>query len=184
MSGSETGFIYTLSDPRNGDVRYVGATRRPHARLSEHIEHPHSDRLETWVSELDAEGHTPDMNIINVATIDELSKKEAEALDKLSNRFELLNADHTPRYSTRNERVTKPSAAHGTIHMTDSMVELLDWFADQPCSCATIGHIADEVDYARETIRRNLKQLAAGENAKLRHAATATYRLIEDPREE
>jgi hypothetical protein len=130
MTESETGFIYTLSDPRNGDVRYVGATRRPHARLSEHIEHPHSDQLEMWVSELDAEGHTPDMNIINVATVDELSEKEAEALDELSNRFELLNTDRTVRYNTGHERVTTSSPTHGTVHMTDSMAELLDWFTD------------------------------------------------------
>jgi hypothetical protein len=44
--------------------------------------------------------------------------------------------------------------------------------------------MADEIDYSRETIRGNLKQLAAAENAELRHAPTATYRLINDPRQE
>jgi len=70
------------------------------------------------------------------------------------------------------------------LQMTESMARLLDWFGEQPCSCATVGHIADEIDYSRETIRGNLKQLAAAENAELRHAATASYRLISDPREE
>jgi hypothetical protein len=70
------------------------------------------------------------------------------------------------------------------LRLTESMIELLDWFDDQPCSCATIGHIVDEIDYSRQTVRGNLKQLAAAENAELRHAATATYRLIEDPRDE
>lgn len=68
------------------------------------------------------------------------------------------------------------------IDMTDSMTSLLDWFADQPCSCATIGHITDETPYSRETVRANLKQLMAGEYAERRHKSTATYRLIEDPR--
>ena len=74
-------------------------------------------------------------------------------------------------------------ATRMAIDMTDSMVDLLDWFAEQPCSCATVGHIADESSYSRETVRSNLKQLMAGEHAERRHEPTATYRLLEDPRD-
>lgn len=74
-------------------------------------------------------------------------------------------------------------ATRMTIDMTDSMVDLLDWFAGEPCSCATIGHITDETNFSRETIRANLKQLRAGDYAELRHKPTASYRLIEDPRD-
>lgn len=71
-----------------------------------------------------------------------------------------------------------------TIDMTDSMVALLDWFAEQPCSCATIGHITNEIDWTRETVRSNLKQLRAGDYAERRYEPTGEYRLISDPREE
>lgn len=71
-----------------------------------------------------------------------------------------------------------------TIDYTRSMEDLLDWFADQPCSCATIGHIRDEIDWSRENIRQNLKQLQAGGYAERRHKETGSYRLIEDPRED
>ena len=71
-----------------------------------------------------------------------------------------------------------------TIKYTDSMHALLDWFDRQPCSCATIGHITNDLEYSRETVRGNLKQLAAGEYAEVRHGPTGEYRLIEDPREE
>lgn len=70
-----------------------------------------------------------------------------------------------------------------TITYTDSMHALLDWFGRQPCSCATIGHITDEVGYSRETVRANLKQLAAAEHAEARHGPTGEYRLIGDPRD-
>jgi DNA-binding IscR family transcriptional regulator len=70
------------------------------------------------------------------------------------------------------------------IKYTDSMHALLDWFGDQPCSCATVGHITDELEYSRETIRGNLKQLAAAEVAEVRHGPTGEYRLIDDPRED
>lgn len=74
-------------------------------------------------------------------------------------------------------------ATRMAIDMTDSMASLLDWFASQPCSCATVGHITDETEYSRETVRANLKQLMAGDYAERRHRPTASYRLIEDPRD-
>ena len=70
------------------------------------------------------------------------------------------------------------------IEITDSMEELLDWFADQPCSCATIGHIEHELDWSRETIRSNLKQLMAADCAEQRYKPTGEYMLLRDPRNE
>jgi len=70
------------------------------------------------------------------------------------------------------------------IQYTDSMVDVLDWFAEQPCSCATIGHIADDIDWSRETVRNNLKQLMAGDYAEQRYQPTGEYRLVTDPRDE
>lgn len=64
------------------------------------------------------------------------------------------------------------------------MDDLLDWFAEQPCSCTTVGHIEDELRWSRETIRNNLKQLMAGDYAERRYEPTGEYRLISDPREE
>lgn len=69
------------------------------------------------------------------------------------------------------------------IQLTESMIDLLDWFADQPCSCATVGRIENEVDWSRETIRNNLKQLIAADYAEQMYVPTGEYRLIEDPRE-
>lgn len=68
------------------------------------------------------------------------------------------------------------------IDITPSMETILDWFAEQPCSCATIGHIAHATDYSRETVRQNLKELMAGDYAERRYKPTGEYRLIEDPR--
>jgi DNA-binding IclR family transcriptional regulator len=70
------------------------------------------------------------------------------------------------------------------IKYTQSMTEILDWFNEQPCSCATVGHIADATGWSRETVRNNLKQLQAADAAEQRHEATGEYRLIHDPRED
>lgn len=69
------------------------------------------------------------------------------------------------------------------IEITPSMAELLDWFDQQPCSCATVGHIAAGIGRSRENVRQNLKQLMAGDYAEQRYKPTGEYRLIEDPRE-
>lgn len=70
------------------------------------------------------------------------------------------------------------------IQYTESMDELLDWFNEQPCSCATVAHIAHDTKYSRETVRNNLKQLMAGGYAENRYEPTGEYRLVADPREE
>ena len=69
-----------------------------------------------------------------------------------------------------------------SIQITGSMEDLLNWFNEQPCSCATVGHIENELDWSRETIRNNLKQLMAADCAERRYKPTGEYRLIEDPR--
>jgi len=69
------------------------------------------------------------------------------------------------------------------IDETESMRDMLEWFQNQPCSCATIGYISDETGWSRETIRTNLKQLQGGEYVERRHKPTALYRLVEDPRD-
>lgn len=70
------------------------------------------------------------------------------------------------------------------IDRTDSMDDLLDWFDQQPCSCATVGHIAGKTGWSRQTVRNNLKQLRAGGYVEIRWESTGEYRLLSDPRDE
>jgi len=84
----------------------------------------------------------------------------------------------TPQCTTG--RVKHPVSV--AIQYTDSMTDILDWFGEQPCSCATIGHIADATGWSRETVRNNLKQLMAADHAEQRYKPTGEYRLISDPR--
>lgn len=74
--------------------------------------------------------------------------------------------------------------AHESVLLTTSMNAMLDWFAEQPCACATIGHIADEIGYSHKTVKAKMKQLLAADCAELRYKPTGFHRLIEDPRYE
>jgi len=88
---TKTGYIYTLSDPRTDEVRYVGATKYPEQRLHQHLTQPPNDEMADWINSLDSECVTPVMNVINVAEVSELSRKERTAVQRLSERFDLLN---------------------------------------------------------------------------------------------
>lgn len=71
-----------------------------------------------------------------------------------------------------------------TLDYTESMKAVLDWFDEQPCSCATIGHIAHATGYSRETVRKRLKELMGADCAERRYAPTGEYRLTRDPRDD
>lgn len=51
--------IYSLNDPRDGRVRYVGRAPRPSRRFRQHLARPHSQRLRAWIAELRALGLSP-----------------------------------------------------------------------------------------------------------------------------
>lgn len=70
-----------------------------------------------------------------------------------------------------------------TIDYTKSMVEVLEWYDEYPCSCATVGNIADGINRSANTVRNNLKQLRAAGHAELMYEPNGEYRLLRDPRE-
>lgn len=60
-----TAYIYTLSDPMTGEVRYVGKTTSPTKRQKCHrYESPSSPHKSRWVVSLVKQGLTPVMNIL------------------------------------------------------------------------------------------------------------------------
>lgn len=71
-----------------------------------------------------------------------------------------------------------------SLQYTRSMAAILDRWTALDCDCVTVGYLTEQVDYSRETVRRNLKELAADGCVELVHATTALYRLKYDPRSE
>lgn len=56
--------IYSLNDPRDGRVRYVGRAARPDRRFATHLARPHSPALRAWAAELRDLGLRPVLNIL------------------------------------------------------------------------------------------------------------------------
>lgn len=79
--------VYTLSDPRNLTIRYVGISCNPKVR---HLQHYHKDPYNhekyAWIQEVRQAGYRPVMNIVK----EKLTKEEATDLE-MSMVYELLN---------------------------------------------------------------------------------------------
>lgn len=89
-------YIYTLSDPRNGNVRYVGKTINPRMRYGTHIvnhEHSEGGAKRAWISDLKSSGLAPQMIIIEeVEGRENAADRELFWVEKyLSDGCELVN---------------------------------------------------------------------------------------------
>lgn len=62
--------IYTLSDPRTGLVRYVGATINTRIRLLNHCKDIRQTRNRVWIKGLQEQGLKPEMVVIDEAFTD------------------------------------------------------------------------------------------------------------------
>lgn len=73
-------FIYTLSDPRTGEVRYVGQTVSPKHRLRQHISEGNTKHINAektvWLKDLQSLGLKPLMCVIDTASKDSWADTE------------------------------------------------------------------------------------------------------------
>lgn len=57
-------YIYTLSDPRNSAVRYIGQSNNPQHRYKQHLQQPGIFKKGKWIKELKDLGIKSSLNII------------------------------------------------------------------------------------------------------------------------
>ena len=62
---SATTFIYALTDPRTGAIRYIGKSNDPNARLKSHIgRRSHNPFLNAWIDDMRSAGMVPSLAIL------------------------------------------------------------------------------------------------------------------------
>lgn len=73
----KTALVYTLTDPRNNEVRYVGVTiQKLQARLRGHLRYKGKDHRTAWVQSLLREGVIPVIDQIDVVPIEDRGEAE------------------------------------------------------------------------------------------------------------
>lgn len=95
---SETGYVYALTDPRTGNVRYIGATKAPETRLAVHLNQPTNEKMGGWIEGLRKEGFKPSLEILESCPIEELPDKELKIIEEKSDDCDLLNGEKRIRY--------------------------------------------------------------------------------------
>lgn len=104
------GSIYTLTDPRDGAIRYVGKTTKPLSeRLAGHLASPTNPAMRLWINMLSAQRMIP--TITQVASVDEtrLGVEEDRLIRKhIKQGHRLFNA---PYYHQHLHDLTAPPTA-------------------------------------------------------------------------
>ena len=73
-----TTFIYGLSDPISGMVRYIGKTNNPRQRYNKHLLAYENNHKASWIKSLKMNGLLPGMEIIDEVSKKDWQKKEIE----------------------------------------------------------------------------------------------------------
>lgn len=70
-------FVYSLSDPRNGSVKYIGITSNPKRRLEKHLSYKKINLKSNWIKSLLNSGVSPIMTLVDSSnTREEINEKE------------------------------------------------------------------------------------------------------------
>lgn len=84
-------YIYTLTDPRDNLVKYVGCTTNIDQRMSAHRSNRLKNKNSTWIRELISNKLYPIVEIIDTIPYEDMRKMERFYIEKYSKDFELNN---------------------------------------------------------------------------------------------
>jgi hypothetical protein len=137
--------IYTLSDPRNGEIRYVGKAVSAVARLKTHIRDARrrDTPLYRWINKLARDGVIPSVSVIDTCSPDDWREREISAIaDERGRNPRLLNvADggdepHCPP----DVRVSNARSVANAVHSNPERKKL--WHRNQKLSLRIFKQIA------------------------------------------
>ena len=98
--------IYELIDPRTGEVKYVGRTKNPAARLGNHIGNGHLSDYDRWIIDLIESGHKPEMRIIKTVPDRNAHLVEDEEIKRhIESGANLVNCESAPSGESKMHKV-------------------------------------------------------------------------------
>jgi hypothetical protein len=99
MRKQQTGTIYTLTDPRDGRIRYVGKTKQdPLERLAGHLASASNPAMRVWLNALAIQGITPRIDIVATPPLDRMDEEEQRQIRRHADAgHRLFNAPHYHR---------------------------------------------------------------------------------------
>lgn len=89
-------FIYALCDPDTNKVRYIGQSKNPGVRYSQHCRESGDTPKGEWIANLRSNGRLPTMRILLAAPRDEIAEYERNAIRDHAEECDLFNCHHMP----------------------------------------------------------------------------------------
>ena len=116
-------YIYALTDPRDGEVHYIGVTKNVYTRLEQHVNYTSgTESKRAWINELEQEGLSPELDVLETieAGLDvDLVAQEREKhwiFEFLKSGAPLLNVSGVPHANPRLSAFT-PSTPFGRARL-------------------------------------------------------------------
>ncbi|MEU3507937.1 hypothetical protein ABZ733_08395 [Streptomyces longwoodensis] len=129
MSKQQTGSIYTLTDPRDDSIRYVGkTTQHPLERLAGHLASASNPAMRVWLNALALQGLTPRIDVIAqppLARLDEEEQLQIQRHARAGHR--LFNAPHYHRHIADLWQAAAPTPA--ALKRDDPIATKVDEYA-------------------------------------------------------
>jgi hypothetical protein len=115
--------LYCLLDPETGEIRYVGKTDEPKARLAAHIRHSKHNRRGNWIKNLRNRGLVPAMEVLFEVPREEWEKYERSYIRIFSEAgCDLINGTEGGESGPSNRGSKHPNFGKGLSEETKSRI--------------------------------------------------------------
>ena len=140
MKIPETYYIYSLSDPNTGDVKYIGATNDVNSRFNIHIYDSKTNVTykDRWISSLIKEGLKPILTVLDECPFYFYREKEAEQIVKhIKSGCVLFNKNSTDfmktariniELSIRHKGFINKVAFDNDIEIHEALCKIIDYY--------------------------------------------------------
>ena len=150
MNKTRTGTVYTLTDPRDGRIRYIGKTEKNILdRLAGHLASPSNPAMRVWLNALALQGLTPHINAIATHPVDKLAAEEEKQIKAHARAgHRIFNAPHYHQNLSDLYQATTGAAAQ-VMKVDGSATDNADRYAHAIYGAVAAARAAGQMSRAR-----------------------------------
>ncbi|WP_432136812.1 hypothetical protein [Streptomyces sp. bgisy154] len=153
MTAQQTGTIYTLTDPRDDRIRYVGKTKQdPLERLAGHLASASNPAMRVWLNALALQGLTPRMDAIATPPLSRLDEEEQDQIRRHADAgHRLFNAPHYHRHIADLYQAAAPAPA--ALKRDDVAARKVDEYAHRVYGDIAAASVAGKLARGRVAVK-------------------------------
>ena len=153
MATPQNGTIYTLTDPRDGQIRYVGQTKQtPLDRLAGHLASASNPAMRVWFNALALQGLTPRIDTIATPRLNQMDAEERRQIEEHAKAgHRLFNAPYYHRNIVDLYQAAAP--APSALKRDDVTAGKIDEYAHRVYGNIAAASVAGKISKVRTVVR-------------------------------